>query len=180
MRIPIWSLPRLIRSHRLRRAGARLVVGALACLLASCASAVVSGPAASDAEPQTLDSAAALLVAEGASGAQCAVGRYHIDTPDGVSFALVSIGDSVTLTLIGAQPSGPRGAAFASVMAGDPLSVRLTLAPAASGARYLGADGEALFWSRGDRATIELGSYRAVDAVVRPVVFGLPDGDNPQ
>jgi membrane-bound inhibitor of C-type lysozyme len=83
---------------------------------------------------------------------------------------MVSWGDRVALTLLdGGGTPAQRDALRSQLPPGDG-TVTLTHAPAASGARYTAGAGERyVFWSRGDRALIVLGSQRFSDAVVEPL-----------
>jgi hypothetical protein len=161
-------------------------------LLAGCASSA-SSPA-----PTDLTAAAALTFAEAAddgSAAFCAPGRYTVFTAEGPAFAMVSWGDQVALTLLDGEGTAAQRAEIEAELARHGAdaagTVTLSLSPAASGARYTGgasgpdaaasehdrsttsdADSNSpplLFWSKGDRALIQLGDLTFADAEVRPL-----------
>jgi hypothetical protein len=169
-----------------------LAAALVAFLLAGCASGA-SSPA-----PTDLTAAAALTFAEAAddgSAAFCAPGRYTVFTAEGPAFAMVSWGDQVALTLLDGEGTAAQRAEIEAELARHGAdaagTVTLSLSPAASGARYTGgasgpdaaasepdlsttsdADSNTpplLFWSKGDRALIQLGDLTFADAEVRPL-----------
>jgi hypothetical protein len=150
------------------------------------------------ATPTDLTAAAALAFAEAAddgSAAFCAPGRYTVFTAEGPAFAMVSWGDQVALTLLDGEGTAAQRAEIEAELvrhgADAAGTVTLSLSPAASGARYTGgasgpdaaasepdlsttsdADSNSpplLFWSKGDRALIQLGDLTFADAEVRPL-----------
>ncbi len=146
-------------------------------MLASCAGSPDNRAAAATDQPSDLSAAAAQAFAEAAddgTAAFCAPGRYTVHTAEGVDFAMVSWGNRVQLTLL--DTTEGRIAAEAPDLAGlsgDPPSITLSHVESASGAKYVGGpDGEYLFWSKGDRATIQVGSRQFEEARVRPLATG--------
>lgn len=146
-------------------------------MLASCAGSPDNRSAAGAEQPSDLSAAAAQVFAEAAddgTAAFCAPGRYTVHTVEGVDFAMVSWGNRVQLTLL--DTSEGRNAADAPDLAGlsgDPPSITLSHVESASGAKYVGGpDDQYLFWSKGDRATIQVGTRPYEEARVRPLATG--------
>lgn len=158
------------------------VVVLAACTVSGCAgipagtgSAGTSSAAAG--QPSDLSAAAAQAFAEAAddgTAAFCAPGRYTVHTTEGIDFAMVSWGDRVQLTLL--DTSQGRDASEAPELAGlsgDPPAITLSHVESASGAKYVGGpDDQYLFWSKGDRATIQVGTRQYQEARVRPLATG--------
>ncbi|MFO8041809.1 MAG: MliC family protein [Alkalispirochaeta sp.] len=153
------------------------VVAVSACAGTPAETASAGTPATGTDQPSDLSSAAAQAFAEAAddgSAAFCAPGRYTVHTEEGVDFAMVSWGDRVQLTLL--DTTEGRTAAEAPELAGlsgNPPAITLSHVESASGAKYVGGpDGEYLFWSKGDRATIQVGAQQYEEARVRPLATG--------
>lgn len=124
-----------------------------------------------------LQSAAAQVFAESAddgTAAFCAPGRYTVHAGEGISFAMVSWGNRVQLTLLDTPAS--KAALETSDLAGlsgDPPSITLSYVESASGAKYTGGpEDQYLFWSKGDRAMVQVGSQTYQEARVRPLATG--------
>ncbi|MFW5696053.1 MAG: MliC family protein [Alkalispirochaeta sp.] len=158
-------------------------------VLSSCAGGPAARPAASAPagqsveqsgdtdDPTDLSSAAAQAFADAAddgTAAFCAPGRYTVRTEQGVDFAMVSWGNQVQLTLLDTPASqAARAASDLDGLSGEPPSLTLNHVESASGAKYVGGpDDQYLFWSKGDRATVQLGSTAFEDARVRPLATG--------